>query len=367
MRLVFASYVKSPEYSNPESWLERLAAYFGVLEALAEHHEVISIEQIDYNGVLERNRVCYQFADFSNGRTVYFPVRLHRMIRRLDPDIVIIHGTNFPIQVLQLRSQIRKKTKIILQNHSNTLPSGFRAVLQRLADRAVDAYFFTSSSIAESWIAHKLIQPGKKIREVMVGSSIFTECERSKARSKLGISVEAKVFLWVGHLNENKDPLTVLQAFLQYAHSRPDAIMYMIYQKDELIDAVKECLTADNSGASVRLVGNVAHTFMSAWYNSADYFISGSRQEVFGAAVVEAMSCGCIPILTEIPSFKQITDNGNCGFLYCAGDRDDLMSALESTEKISIKVMREKVKRRYHEKLSFEAIAADISAKCLSL
>lgn len=367
MRLVFASYVKSPEYSNPESWLERLAAYFGVLEALAEYHEVVSIEQIAFNGVLQRNGVCYQFADFSNGRTVYFPVRLHRMIRRLDPDIVIIHGTNFPIQVLQLRSQMSRKTKIILQNHSNTLPFGFRAALQRLADRAVDAYFFTSSSIAESWIAHKLIQSGKKICEVMVGSSIFTECERSKARSSLGITVEARVFLWVGHLNKNKDPLNVLQAFLQYSHSRPDAIMYMIYQKDELIDAVKECLTADNSGASVRLVGNVAHTSMSAWYNSADYFISGSRQEVFGAAVVEAMSCGCIPVLTDIPSFKQITNNGNCAFLYRAGDSEDLIRALEATEKFSIEAMREKVKQRYHDKLSFEAIAADISEKCLAL
>ncbi len=51
------------------------------------------------------------------------------------------------------------------------------------------------------------------------------------------------------------------------------------------------------------------------YYNSADYFVLGSHYEGSGFSLVEAMSCGVIPIVTDIPSFRMMTNNGKIGTL----------------------------------------------------
>jgi hypothetical protein len=46
----------TPEYNDPAKWLERISFYTGLLEELAKHYTVESIEQINYNGKLQKIR-----------------------------------------------------------------------------------------------------------------------------------------------------------------------------------------------------------------------------------------------------------------------------------------------------------------------
>ena len=56
---------------------------------------------------------------------------------------------------------------------------------------------------------------------------------------------------------------------------------------------------------------------MEDWYNSADFIISASHYEGSGVAVCrKPCHAGCIPILSDIPSFRAMTGEGSCGFLY---------------------------------------------------
>src|SRR3954463_7526297 len=112
MRFVSFSYVSSNEFKEPASWLKRIDPYLRVLEALAMRHEVHSIEQIDYEGKLEKNGVHYYFV---RQRMRKFPISLHRLIRQILPDVIIVHGLNFPFQVIQLRQYVGKRPKILLQ------------------------------------------------------------------------------------------------------------------------------------------------------------------------------------------------------------------------------------------------------------
>jgi glycosyltransferase involved in cell wall biosynthesis len=367
VKFLFASYVRSTGFTNPEDWLKRLAAYFGVLEALATQHEVISIEQIGCNAKLKKNGVQYYFMDFGNRERLLFPYRLHRFIKQQQPDIIIIHGIVFPLQVMQLRWQAGRKTKIIVQSHSNHLPGGLNAILQRLADKWVDAYFFTARESALEWVNKKLISEPRKIKEVMVGSSVFVAVDRIKARESLGIPQEIPVFLWVGRLDSNKDPMTVLKAFLRFVAQYPGARLYFIYQAEDMLGRVKSYLSENDPAATVTLVGKVEHQSMAAWLSSADYFISSSWQEVFGAAVVEAMSCGCIPIVTDIPSFRQITAEGNCGFMYERGNENELLQRLAETTHADTGAIKARVRQQYQDNLSFQATAERIQEICKTL
>ena len=102
------------------------------------------------------------------------------------------------------------------------------------------------------------------------------------------------------------------------------------------------------------------HDDLQFWYNSVDYIISGSHYEGSGIAICEGMSCGCIPVLTDIPSFRMMTDHGKLGVLYPAGDENALVDALKKASELDIAVEKMKVLDRFQRELSFEAIAGKI-------
>ena len=99
MKYVFASYVSSPDYHDPEAWINHVGFYFGILEALAETDEVATIEQIDYEGELVKNNVQYYFKKYNN-RQRRIPFKMHRFIKSQRPDVVVIQSLHFPIQIL---------------------------------------------------------------------------------------------------------------------------------------------------------------------------------------------------------------------------------------------------------------------------
>lgn len=360
MKIVSTSYINTSEFTDPKQWLDRISFHSGILEQLAQQHTVESIEQINYSGKLERNGVVYHFLDFKK-RKLYFPWRLHRYIKKLAPDVILVNGLIFPLQVIQLRLLIPKKTKIIIQNHAEKPYKGFRKFLQSRADRCADAYLFASHRAGMDWVNRGIIANDKKIMEIMEASSVFGPMDRQTARIKTKAEGDP-VFLWVGRLDSNKDPLTVVKAFLKFVKYQPSAKLYMIYQTEELLPQIQAMIQLQGGdNPSIKLVGVVRHAQLGEWYNAADFIISGSHYEGSGIAVCEAMSCGCIPVLTTIDSFRAMTSQGKCGLFYEAGNSKDLLASLLQSLELDIEKERIKVVEQFRNELSFEAIAKKIS------
>jgi len=148
-----------------------------MLEALAAQHEVISIEQIDYEGEYAQNAVRYIFFRRPSAG-VWFPFRLHRLIRDLEPDLVLIQGLHFPVQVVQLRLALGSGTKLLLQHSRRTAIPGFgqmgpaaRGSLRRRISVRLQA---------NGRRLDQTRQPGfdKKIHQVMEVSSVFYPVDR---------------------------------------------------------------------------------------------------------------------------------------------------------------------------------------------
>ncbi|HEV9035769.1 MAG TPA: glycosyltransferase family 4 protein [Puia sp.] len=365
MKFVFLTYNISLHFNRAEDWFYHLRHSTGVYDALGKKHTVISIEQINHTGRIERNGVDYHFLNYRK-KKLYFPTRLHRYIKALSPDVIVVHGMHFPLQVLQLRAQVGRHARIILQNHADQPGSGKRKILQTLADRSIDAYLFVSKEQGEQWVSRGIIANSGKIREVMEASSLFIPQDRSLARSRTATSGDP-LFLWVGRLDRNKDPLTVLEAFILFAKIHPAARLYMVYHTEELLSEIREFVAATGVGDAVVLVGKIEHQQLQDWYNAAEFILSGSHYEGSGIAVCEAMSCGCIPVVTDISSFRKMTGNGGCGILYPPGNKDALLAALLETRSMDKVKERQKVLDQFRSELSFEAIAGGIDAVASSL
>ncbi len=362
MKIVSTSYINTPEFNDPEKWLDRIGFHTGILEELAKKYQVESIEQINYRGMLKRKGVQYHFLNFKKPK-LYFPLSLHRYIKNLKPDLILVNGFIFPLQIIQLRIKLGSRINIVVINHAEKPYTGLKKILQRLADKCVQRYFFTAKETGAEWVHLGIIANEKKIIEVMEASSLFQVMDKEKALTKTGIA-GSPVFLFVGRLDANKDPLTVVKAFGAFINHQPSAKLYMIYHTEELLLEIIHFLEKGPSlKNAVKLVGKVPHDEMQYWYNSSDFIISASYYEGSGVAVCEAMSCGCIPVLTNIPSFRKMTGSGpqdsvrKCGLIYEPGNDKALLKVLLQTSQLDMEKERIKVLQQFKAELSFEAIA----------
>jgi glycosyltransferase involved in cell wall biosynthesis len=365
MKFVFVSYNYDPTYDSPDTWFIRIKGYMGALTALAKNNEVARIKQINYEGDREYNGVLFRFVNYKDAKLL-FPRKLHRLIRSMNTDFVVVHGLHNPLQVIQLRFQLPQKTKIIVQNHAEVPATGLKKRLQRIADKYVDAYLFASKAMGMDWVKRGNLKAPEKIHEVMEVSSVFYPIDRKEAISKTKVSGDP-VFLFVGRLNQNKDPLNVVSAFLKFAAINPAARLYMLYHTEDLLPQIKVLLNNNPNGSNITLVGKVPNDDMLYWYNSADFMISGSFHEGAGTAVCEALSCGCVPILTDIFSFRMMTNNGDFGILYEPGSETALLEALKQTQQLNVPEQSAKAIAWYKSNLSFEAIAQQMEDIAASL
>jgi glycosyltransferase involved in cell wall biosynthesis len=129
----------------------------------------------------------------------------------------------------------------------------------------------------------------------------------------------------------------------------------MIYHTDELLAEITRLLPGRTKDCPVILIGKKPHLELLFWFNSADYYLSASHYEGSGTALCEAISCGCIPIVTNIPPFKAIL--GKSGLLYEPGNENSLLTALNQTNQLPIDDRQQDMLNRFESELSLSAIA----------
>ena len=94
---------------------------------------------------------------------------------------------------------------------------------------------------------------------------------------------------------------------------------------------------------------------MPNYYAAADVFVSGSHSEGSGYALIEAMSAGVVPVVTDIPSFRAIAGDGE---RWAPGDAADFARALFKTCSSDLEARSVAVKSRFERLLSWDAIGA---------
>jgi glycosyltransferase involved in cell wall biosynthesis len=299
-------------------------------EELSKTASVTLIKHLAYEGAYQRNEIHYRFFRGCNSFWK-IPFTTHRFLRKEKPDIVLVQGFIYPLQVIALRIAVGSNCKIILQ-HRAEVPFRRKKIFQQWADKFVNAYFFTAIEQADEWTRAGVIKDGNKCFEIPAATAGFSKKDKFFCRENLGID-NGVMFLWAGRLNANKDPLTVLTAFEKYISSGQSSKLYMIYQEDDMLKEVTERVNASTGlRNNVMLIGKVAHEEMELWYCAADYIISASHREGGSYVLMEAMACGCVPIVTAIPASMKMIENGRAGLYFSTGNSDDLYRVLLSLE-----------------------------------
>ena len=335
---------------DPDELLERYTTLTGWSEALLEAGaaRVVVLQRFHHHAIVRRKGVDYHF-----GRPRDIAAADLRSV-----EVAHVNGLNFPMQTHRLRAQLDARVPILVQDHATGLPPARAAsrALRRWGFHPVDAFLFTSARLADPWRAANIIRRRHHVYEVLEASTTLRPMARAAAREASGIT-GSPALLWVGRLNANKDPLTVLAGFERIIVACPGASLTMVFGSDELLPEIRARLARSSSLASrVRLVGQVRHENLPSYYSAADIFVLGSHHEGSGYALIEACACGAIPVVTSIPAFRAITGDGTHGALFVRGDDVGLERALLEMAGRDLGALRADLARHFESELSWAAI-----------
>jgi len=283
------------------------------------------------------------------------------MLRRLQPDVLHVNGLGFPRQVRALAA-MQPNVPIILQDHASAPPRFWRRRSWRRGMSVAAGIAFCALEQAQPFTRAGMTHALTRLYEVPESTSRFTPGVRDEARRIAAIDGDPAV-LWVGHLNANKDPLTVLDGVAAAACVLPELRLYCCFADAPLLRAVQARISADHRlRGRVHLLGRVPHERIELLMRAADLFVLGSHREGSGYSLIEALACGLPPVVTDIPSFRSLTGAGAVGKLWPCGDPHLLCQALCSMARHLGPETRAAVRLHFERELSSRALGRKLAA-----
>jgi glycosyltransferase involved in cell wall biosynthesis len=272
-----------------------------------------------------------------------------------------VHGLGFPRHVLALAA-IAPGIPIILQDHANRLPRVWRRASWRRAMAAAAGLAFCARGQVRAFARAGLVPPRARLYEIPESTSRFAPGDRQQARTVTGVAGDPAL-LWVGHLDANKDPLTVLHGVSAAARALPRLQLYCCFGQAPLLRAVQHRIATDPQlRHRVHLLGRVPHERIEALMRAADLFVLGSHREGSGYSLIEALACGLPPVVTDIQSFRSLTGAAAVGMLWPCNDSRALCRALRSIAADVGPQMRGAVRAHFERELSFDALGRRLGA-----
>jgi glycosyltransferase involved in cell wall biosynthesis len=303
-----------------------------------------------------RGSVTYDFVRVAGTRRG--ARRVAAAVAALRPDVVHLHGLGFPFHAHALARAL-PDTPVLVQDHADIVPRGLRRRVAGRLLRHVDAAAFTAPMQAEPFLNAGVLSARTRII-VPESSTHFTPGDRAAARRALGLGDEPCV-VWIGRLAAVKDPLLALDIFQRTLTAVPHARMLCAFGDAPLLPDVQQVLSADAHLASrVTLLGRRPHPEIELLLRAADVSLATSRSEGSGYALLEAFACGVTPVVSDIPSFRQLTGNGSRGLLFAPGDAEGGAAALVAA--LHAPLARSLVRQHFEEHLSFGVIGRTLVA-----
>lgn len=303
---------------------------------------------------ITRNGIDYHFMDVGHLKAVID--RGYQFASQLDQikaDLLHVHGLGFGEDAFAI-SHYLPRLPVLFQDHADRLPPWWRRPQWRRWYANAAGVAFTASEQARPFTATGVLTPRTQLFAIPESSCRFTPGDRAAARAETGLHGDP-CMVWVGHLIDRKDPLTVIDGIAQAASQLPDPQLWCAFGDAPLLPELQQRLASHPQLAGrVHLLGKVTHARVQRLMQGADVFVSGSRSEGSGYALLEAMACGAVPVVTDIPPFRALTGDGDIGALWPCGNATQLVHALVRVA--SRRPSRAQVRKHFDDHLSFAAV-----------
>lgn len=355
MRVTQLNLEPAPQGRTAEEVFQQWPSLADIPEAAASSGITVSVIQAaGHHEVVTRGGIDYHFTDVRDMRGMADRgEHFASLIDGIETDVLHVHGLGFAEDAFAIAHYL-PRLPILIQDHANRPPRWWRRWQWRRWYAVAEGVAFTATELAQPFAQAGLFHPRTKLFAIPESSSRFTPGDCAQARAETGMHGDPCV-LWVGHLSRGKDPLTVLDGIAQASSQLPGLQLWCAYGSAPLLAEVQERVAGDpRLHGRVHLLGQVPHARIERLMQAADIFISASLGESCGYALLEALACGAVPVVTDIPSFRTLTADGEIGALWPCGDAERLAEALVRIAKQ--RRSRAQVRTYFDDALSFAAV-----------
>jgi alpha-1,3-mannosyltransferase len=231
-------------------------------------------------------------------------------------DIVHVHCIDFFYDFLALTKPLHRK-RLVVTTHGGFFHTDFAArlkqvyftTLTRLSAQAYETFIASSQSDAAlfSRLTSRLVTI-----ETGVSVDKFANCAARDA---------TRTMIYFGRLSKNKRLPTLIALLAALRKISPDwSLIIAGTEFEETFSALGECARSLGVDHAVQFFASPTDADLVALVGAASYFVSLSAYEGFGVSVVEAMSAGLVPILSDIPTFREFIRRAGRGLLVDAVD-----------------------------------------------
>jgi alpha-1,3-mannosyltransferase len=228
-------------------------------------------------------------------------------------DIVHVHGVDFFCDYLAL-VRWRHRKCLVLSTHGGFFHTAFASALKTLFFHTVTRWSLRryarvfACSVNDEALFRKVT--GRQL--VRIDNGVDTAKFADHAARTF-----TPTLVYFGRFASNKGLERLIAAFDVLCDRRPDARLHLMGRDwDGLLPALQGCIRAARHGSRISMHVDPSDADIRSVIAESSFFVSASRYEGFGLALVEALAAGLVPIVARIPSFANILgETGKFGHL----------------------------------------------------
>ena len=263
---------------------------------------------------LERHGVtCHRLAE--EGGSPLASVRLGRLLRRIDPDVICCHyglGDHFfnviaanvcPVAVIAMGTDV-------LHASGDLRLSPLARLLSRMGLRRAAAISAKSRFLAAE-LARLGVRAPVEVNYWGCDPERFSPGSRAGARERLGLPPGARIVLSPRAIQPLYNIHLIVEAFPAVLRRWPDAMLVILGRASADYEArIVQAVARLGLGSRVRMAGLLPEAALPDYYRASDLVVSMAGSEGFPNTLLEVMACG-IPVLAgDIPQLRELLTDG---------------------------------------------------------
>lgn len=319
--------------------------------------DIALLEEYDYEFVSNNGNHGKNFWKVRNPQLI-------NSITEWRADSVLVFGWNYRSH-LQAMRHFKGRIPVLFRGDSTLL--GESAVIKKLARRFfltwvykhIDYAFYVGTNNKNYFLKHGVPENRLVFAPHAVDNERFRNSNNDQEidlwKRELDIPEDSIVFLYAGKLEATKDPLLLIESFKKLQGNNFRLIITGNGKLENEVDA------AAGMDQRIKRLPFQNQSKMPAVYRLGDIFVLPSIGESWGLAVNEAMACDrAILASDKVGSATDLVEQGKNGYVFKAGDREDLLEKMKRFEDKRMVGAFGKESGRIIENWSFRNIADSI-------
>jgi glycosyltransferase involved in cell wall biosynthesis len=293
MKVTICAFDAPNNLDGPTTWIKRLLPYFREKNI---ETRIIFLAANDkdlpaYNYFVSEGFECKLiYWELFNDEKI---LAILNDVKNFPPDIFIANYFAIPMAASKWIKKAGIPTVMVLHNDNQYHYDLVQKYAANNNETDVSAVVCVSNLIQE--ISKKIAPFHKSIKYIPIGAPITSDVSRPAAGNILKV-------VYAGRIEEHQKKISeVAEAFCKAAKEVPGT-SYTIYGAGNAVPAVLKIIETSGKGLPVKFAGKLKSTEVQAHLIQSQVYVLLSDFEGLPITLMEAMSCGLVPVCTNIRS-----------------------------------------------------------------